>query len=75
MEEKNMRELSMDEMDKVNGGAGELETLHTILVQAGVLPEILALPRKQAVQALIDFCNKNGLPEYIRYTQAVYDCF
>ena len=33
MEEKNMRELSMDEMDKVNGGAGELETLHTILVQ------------------------------------------
>ena len=75
MEEKNMRELSMDEMDKVNGGAGELETLQTILVQAGVLPEILALPRKQAVQALIDFCNKNGLPEYIRYTQAVYDCF
>ena len=75
MEEKNMRELSMDEMDKVNGGAGELETLHTILVQAGVLPESLALPRKQAVQALIDFCNKNGLPEYIRYTQAVYDCF
>ena len=75
MKEKNIRELSMDEMEKVNGGASKLETLHTILVQAGVLPEILALPRKQAVQALIDFCNKNGLPEYIMYTQAVYDCF
>ena len=75
MKEQNIRELSMDEMDKVYGGASGLETLHTILVQAGVLPEILALPRKQAVQALIDFCNKNGLPEYIRYTQAVYDCF
>ena len=75
MKEQNIRELSMDEMDKVYGGAGGLETLHTSLVQAGVLPEILALPRKQAVQALIDFCNKNGLQEYIRYTQAVYDCF
>lgn len=75
MEEKNLRELNMDELEKVSGGAGDLETLHTILDKAGVLPAILALPRKQAIQAIIDYCNQNGLSKYIIYSQDVYDCY
>jgi hypothetical protein len=45
MEELKKRKLGMDEMDKVSGGAGGLEKLDTILNQAGVLSEILAMPR------------------------------
>ena len=75
MEEKNLRELNMDELEKVSGGASDLMTLDAILKQAGVLPAILALPRKQAIQAIIDYCNQNGLSKYIRYSQAVYDCY
>ena len=67
MEEKNLRELNMDELEKVSGG--------TILDKAGVLPAILALPRKQAIQAIIDYCNQNGLSKYIIYSQDVYDCY
>lgn len=75
MEELKKCKLSMDEMDKVSGGAGGLEKLDTILNQAGVLSEILAMPRKQAIQAIIDYCNQHGLSEYIRYSQDVYDIY
>lgn len=74
MEEKNLRELNMNELEKVSGGVSDFETLHTILDKAGVLPEILALPRKQAILAIKEYCEKNNLMEYYRYAQAVYDC-
>ncbi len=73
MEEKNLRELNMDELEKVSGGACDLMTLDAILKQAGVLPAILALPRPQAILAIKEYCEKNDLMEYYRYAQAVYD--
>ena len=75
MEEKSMRELNMNELEKVSGGVSDFETLATILDKAGVLPAILALPRQQAILAIKEYCEKNDLMEYYRYAQAVYDCY
>lgn len=73
MEEKNMRELNMDEMDKVSGGVSELETLYRKLEEAGLLNEVAALPRKQAITIVKNFCNQNGLSEYAIWGHMLLD--
>ena len=74
MEEKNMRELNMDELEKVSGGASPFETLFTHLENAGLLPTIAKMTRKQAVQFILDYIDENGLSGELRfYANAVYD--
>ena len=44
MEKKNMRELNMDEMDKVSGGADyiDVNVLYDRVKEAGLMPELAA---------------------------------
>ena len=72
MEEKNLRELNMNELEKVSGGAGPIETVYTALESAGLLPRIASLPPKQAVLLILNYCNQNGLAQYSVYVNAVY---
>ncbi len=74
MEEKNLRELNMDELEKVSGGAGPFETLYTYIENAGLFPTIAKMTRKQAVQFMLDYIDKNGISGALRcYANAVYD--
>ena len=60
MEEKSMRELSMEEMDKVSGGVSKLEELDNIINNSGLAPTVYTLPRKQAVQTIIAYLEQHG---------------
>ena len=74
MEEKNMRELSMDEMDKVSGGADyiNVNVLYDRVKQAGLLPELASMSLIQATRKLQEFCKANGLPFDGQKVVAVY---
>ena len=74
MEEKNLRELNMDELEKVNGGVSKLEILFTHLENAGLLPAITRMTRKESLQFILNYIDKNGLSGELRiYANAVYD--
>ena len=76
MEELKKRELSMDELDKVSGGAGDnfdVNVLYDRLARAGLLPELSQMIRKQAVLKILEFCDSNGLPHDYFRANAVYD--
>ena len=47
MEEKNMRELNMNELEKVSGGAGPFEILYTYIEnrRSRTAPNLICTPR------------------------------
>ena len=74
MEEKNLRELNMDEMEKVSGGAGyiNMDVLYDRVKQAGLLPELASMSLEQATRKIQEFCKANGLPFDGQKVVAVY---
>ena len=64
MEEKNLRELNMDELEKVSGGAGyiNVDVLYDRVKQAGLLPELASMSLIQATRKIQEFCKENRLP-------------
>ena len=74
MEEKNMRELSMDEMDKVSGGADyiNVNVLYDRVKEAGLMPELASMDLKSATIKIQGFCQANGLPFEGSKAVAVY---
>ena len=74
MEEKNMRELSMDEMDKVSGGADyiNVNVLYDRVKQAGLMPELAGMDLKSATIKIQEFCQANGLTFEGNKAVAVY---
>ena len=75
MEEKSMRELSMDEMDKVSGGVSKLEELDNIINNSGLAPTVYTLPRKQAVQTIIAYLEQHGYGYLNIYANGLYDLY
>ena len=63
MEKKNMRELNMDEMDKVSGGADyiDVNVLYDRVKEAGLMPELASMDLKSATIKIQEFCQANGL--------------
>ena len=63
MEKKNMRELNMDEMDKVSGGADyiDVNVLYDRVKEAGLMPELASMDLKSATIKIQGFCQANGL--------------
>ena len=74
MEEKNLRELNMDELEKVSGGAGyiNVDVLYDRVKQAGLLPELASMSLIQATRKIQEFCKANGLPFDGEKVVAVY---
>ena len=74
MEEKNLRELNMDELEKVSGGAGyiNVDVLYDRVKQAGLLPELASMSLIQATRKIQEFCKENGLPFDGQKVVAVY---
>lgn len=70
--EKDMKELNPEDLDQVSGG-GALEELYIQLKNAGIVPGVRTLVRKQAVQTMLDYCYENGLDRYAIYCNAIYD--
>ena len=56
MEEKNLRELNMNEMEKVSGGgvSDDMQALYDHLKAAGLLPTIAAMQQKKAIELIIN---------------------
>ena len=73
MEEKKMQ-LNTDELDKVTGGVSNFETIFTYFENAGLLPVIAKMTRREAVQFMWDYIDNNGGPAHCKmYANAVYD--
>ena len=74
MEEKNLRELNMDELEKVSGGAGyiNVDVLYDRVKQAGLLPELASMSLIQATRKIQEFCKENGLAFDGQKVVAVY---
>lgn len=73
MEEKKMQ-LNTDELDKVTGGVGALETICTYFENAGLLQVIAKMERKEAVQFMLDYIDSHGGPAHCKmYANALYD--
>ncbi len=74
MEEKNLRELNMNELEKVSGGgvSDDMQALYDHLKAAGLLPTIAAMQQKKAIELIINYCKQNGLQQYIQYAVRVY---